>query len=195
MREATVLRKTAETDVQVTIDLDGRGSGEIQSGVGFFNHMLELMMRHSRIDLHVVCQGDTWVDDHHSVEDIGIALGQAVREALGDKRGICRYGFCILPMDEALIQCAIDVSGRGGFFPQIAFPTEKIGTFDTQLVTEFFTAFAANAGIALHLRKLAGENSHHIAEGAFKAVGRSLRQAVGLDRVLAEEIPSTKGIL
>ena len=195
MREATVLRKTAETDVQVTIDLDGRGTGEIQSGVGFFNHMLELMMRHSRIDLHVVCQGDTWVDDHHSVEDIGIALGQAVREALGDKRGICRCGFCILPMDEALIQCAIDVSGRGGFFPQIAFPTEKIGTFDTQLVTEFFTAFAANAGIALHLRKLAGENSHHIAEGAFKAVGRSLRQAVGLDRAFAEEIPSTKGIL
>ena len=195
MRQAEITRKTGETDVRVRLELDGSGTCEIDTGVGFLDHMLELFARHGRFNLQVSCRGDIRVDDHHSVEDIGIALGQALRKALGDKKGICRYGDIILPMDEALILASVDISGRGMLCLSAEFRTEKIGTFDTELVEEFFQAFAANAGITLHIRQLDGRNSHHIAEGMFKAVARALRKAVSIDEAARDEIPSTKGVL
>ena len=195
MRTAQITRKTNETDIQLSLNLDGRGESSIESGVGFLDHMLTLLSRHGRMDLELTCRGDTYVDDHHTVEDIGIALGQAFDQALGEKRGVKRYASLCLPMDEALILCAVDLSGRGGYYEDLAIPTEKIGTFDSQLVYEFMEAFAVNARLTLHLRKLAGRNSHHIAEGAFKALGRVLREAVSLDQQFKDEIPSTKGML
>lgn len=195
MRTAQIDRNTNETHIQLSLNLDGKGESTIQSGVGFLDHMLTLLARHGRMDLKVTCQGDTWVDDHHSVEDIGIALGQAFAQALGDKRGIRRYASLCLPMDEALILCAVDLSGRGGYYEDLEVPTEKIGAFDTQLVYEFMEAFAVNAKVTLHLRKLSGRNSHHIVEGAFKALGRVLREAVSVDEPFKDEIPSTKGML
>ena len=195
MRTAQVERKTNETDICLSLNLDGKGENAIQSGVGFLDHMLTLLSRHGRMDLTLSCKGDVWVDDHHTVEDIGIALGQAVAQALGDKRGVRRYASLCLPMDEALILCAVDLSGRGGYYEELEIPTEKIGSFDTQLVYEFFEAFAVNAKITLHMRKLSGRNSHHIVEGAFKALGRALREAVSLDEPFRDEIPSTKGML
>ena len=169
MRRAFVERKTAETDVNLRLDLDGTGRSDIRTGVGFLDHMLTLLARHGRFDLTVHCSGDTDVDDHHSVEDIGICLGRAFKEALGDKRGVCRYGDAALPMDETLVLCAVDLSGRSCLGWDLQFPTEKVGFFDTELVEEFFTAFVQNAGLTLHLRQLSGRNSHHIAEAAFKA--------------------------
>ena len=195
MRDATVARKTNETDIRLSLRVDGRGESRIRSGVGFLDHMLALLARHGRLDLDLRCEGYTQVDDHHSVEDIGIALGQAFQLALGDKRGIRRYASLCLPMDEALILCAVDVSGRGGYYGELDFPTEKIGTFDTQLVHEFMEAFAVNAKLTLHLRRLSGRNSHHIAEGAFKALGRALREAASVEEAFRDEIPSTKGML
>ena len=195
MRTATITRRTNETDIALKLELDGGGESQISTGVGFLDHMLTLLARHGRFDLELTCKGDTWVDDHHSVEDIGIALGQAFAQALGDKRGVRRYASLCLPMDEALILCAVDLSGRGGYYEDLAIPTEKIGSFDSQLVYEFMEAFAVNARLTLHLRKLAGRNSHHIVEGAFKALGRVLREAVSLDQQFKDEIPSTKGML
>lgn len=195
MRTARMERKTNETDITLTVNLDGRGESSVKSGVGFLDHMLTLLSRHGRMDLELTCQGDTWVDDHHSVEDIGIALGDAVARALGDKRGVRRYASLHLPMDEALILCAVDLSGRGGYFEELDIPTEKIGSFDTQLVYEFMNAFAVHAGVTLHLRKVCGRNAHHIVEGAFKAMGRALREAWSIDRDFRDEIPSTKGVL
>ena len=195
MRSTQIERKTAETDVRLTLSLDGAGRAQIDTGVGFLDHMLTLFAAHGRFDLTVRCAGDTQVDDHHSVEDIGIALGDAVAQALGEKRGIRRYGSMLLPMDEALVLCAVDLSGRSCLRMQAAFPSQKIGTFDTELVEEFFTAFARRAGATLHLRQMDGTNSHHIAEAMFKAFGRALSEAVSLDARLAGEIPSTKGAL
>ena len=195
MRTADIRRDTRETRIQLSLNLDGTGKADIATGVGFLDHMLELFARHGDFDLTVRCQGDTQVDGHHSVEDIGIALGQAFDQALGEKRGVRRYASLCLPMDEALILCAVDLSGRGGYYEELAIPTEKIGAFDTQLVYEFMWAFAANARLTLHLRKLAGRNSHHIVEGAFKALGRALREAAETDPRFRDEIPSTKGML
>ena len=195
MRNAEIARKTAETDIALRLELDGAGIGEIDSGVGFLDHMLTLFARHGRFDLTLRCRGDIRVDDHHTVEDIGICLGQAFREALGEKRGIRRYGDVTLPMDETLILAAADISGRGGFYPDLRIPTQKVGTFDTELGAEFWAAFARESGITLHLRQLAGLNAHHILEGCFKAAARCLRTAVSLDPELAGEIPSTKGTL
>ncbi|MCR5442257.1 MAG: imidazoleglycerol-phosphate dehydratase HisB [Sphaerochaetaceae bacterium] len=195
MRESEIKRKTAETDISLSLCVDGTGKAEISTGIGFLDHMLTLFARHGRFDLCITCKGDTCVDDHHSAEDIGIALGQALRQALGDKKGICRYGDIILPMDEALILASVDISGRGMLCLSAEFRTEKIGTFDTELVEEFFQAFAANAGITLHIRQLDGRNSHHIAEGMFKAVARAMRKAVSIDEAARDEIPSTKGVL
>ena len=195
MRSAEIIRKTAETDIMLRIELDGRGVSGIDTGVGFLDHMLTLFARHGRFDLYVKCVGDTYVDDHHTAEDIGIALGQAFAQALGDKRGITRYGSQILPMDESLILSAVDISGRDYLGYELAIPTEKVGTFDTELVEEFWLGFVRNAKLTLHIRKMAGTNSHHIIEGAFKSVGRSLRQAVAVDAAFADEIPSTKGVL
>ncbi|HCQ65644.1 MAG TPA: imidazoleglycerol-phosphate dehydratase HisB [Rhodobacteraceae bacterium] len=195
MRKATINRKTAETDISVEIDLDGTGTYDNQSGVGFFDHMLDQLARHALIDMRVRAVGDLHIDDHHTVEDTGIALGQALREALGDKRGIRRYGACHLPMDEAQVRAALDLSGRAFLVWNVAFPTAKIGTFDTELVREFFTAFAGHGGITLHVDRLHGFNSHHIAEAAFKAVARALRDAVETDPRKADAIPSTKGAL
>lgn len=195
MREATIRRKTAETNIELTLKLDGSGLSDIQSGVGFLDHMLTLFARHGGFDLCLRCKGDTEVDDHHSVEDIGICLGQAFREALGDKRGLRRYGQRLLPMDEALILAAVDLSGRGGCFYALEPGAEKVGSFDTALAEEFFIAFAREAGLTLHLRQLAGKNAHHILEGGFKAVARALREAVELDPREAGRVPSTKGVL
>ena len=195
MREKTVSRRTAETDIRLSLDLDGTGKYEIDTGVGFLDHMLALFARHGRFDLKVSCRGDTGVDDHHSVEDVGIVLGTAVAAALGDRAGIRRYGAVTLPMDEALILCALDLSGRACLRFTAQFPTEKVGTFDTELVKEFFLAVTRAAGLTLHIRMLDGENSHHIAEAMFKAFGRTLREAVGIDPALDGEIPSTKGVL
>ena len=195
MRKATISRKTAETEITVEIDLDGTGSYDNRTGVGFFDHMLDQLARHALIDMKVRAVGDLHIDDHHTVEDTGIALGQALREALGDKRGIRRYGACALPMDEAQVRCALDLSGRAFLVWNVDFPTPKIGTFDTELVREFFTAFAGNGGITLHADRLHGFNSHHIAEAAFKAVARALRDAVETDPRKADAIPSTKGAL
>ncbi len=195
MRQAEILRKTGETDVRVFLKLDGAGKCSIDTGVGFLDHMLELFARHGRFNLEVTCKGDTRVDDHHSVEDIGIALGQAFDQALGDRKGIVRYGNMILPMDESLILSAVDLSGRGLLAYDLKILTEKVGTFDTELTEEFFRALAHNARCTLHLKQLAGSNSHHIIEGAFKSTARSLRAAVRVDPECAEEIPSTKGVL
>ncbi len=195
MRQSTVTRKTAETDITLSLCLDGQGASDIQTGCGFLDHMLTLFARHGGFDLNVRCVGDIHVDDHHTVEDIGIALGQAFAAALGDKRGIRRYGDRILPMDETLILSAVDLSGRGGCHMDMSIPTEKVGTFDTQLCEEFFIALSQNGGMTLHIRQLAGCNSHHIIEGTFKSVARSLREAVAIDPAHADEIPSTKGTL
>ena len=195
MRQSEISRKTGETDVKILLDLDGNGEYAIDTGVGFLNHMLELFARHGRFNLQVTCKGDTWVDDHHSTEDIGIALGQAFDQALGDRKGITRYGSMLLPMDESLIESAVDISGRGMLVYGLDIPTEKVGSFDTELVEDFFQAFAQNAKCTLHIRQLAGRNSHHIIEGAFKSVARSLRAAVKIDPDTAGEIPSTKGVL
>lgn len=195
MRTSEIKRKTAETDILLEINLDGSGKGEINSGCGFLDHMLTLFAKHGRFDLKLNCKGDTYVDDHHTVEDIGIALGDAFDKALGDKKGIERYGSCILPMDESLILSAVDLSGRGCLEYSLEIPTQKTGTFDTELVWEFFIAFARNAKVTLHIKKLSGSNSHHIIEGAFKSVARSLKQAVKIDENFKDEIPSTKGVL
>ena len=195
MRSSTITRKTAETDITLTLTLDGRGEATVATGCGFLDHMLTLFAKHARFDLAVTCRGDTEVDDHHTVEDVGIVLGTALAEALGEKRGITRYGSAILPMDETLVLAACDLSGRAYLGYELPFPTEKIGSFDTELCKEFFTALARCAGMNLHLRLLAGENSHHIAEAAAKATARALRAAVALDPALGDEIPSTKGAL
>ena len=193
MRTAVINRKTAETDISLALNLDGTGKSSIDTGCGFLNHMLTLFAAHGKFDLTVKCIGDNDVDDHHSVEDIGIVLGQAFRAALGDKRGITRYGSFLLPMDEALIQTAVDISGRSCLCYGLEVPTQKIGSFDTELVEEFFLAFTRNCPMSLHIRQLAGKNSHHIVEGAFKSVARSLKAAVDLDGT--NDIPSTKGVL
>ena len=195
MRNADINRKTLETDIQLTLSLDGTGVSTIATGCGFLDHMLTLFAAHGRFDLTVTCKGDTYVDDHHTVEDIGICLGKAFSEALGEKRGITRYGSFLLPMDESLILSAVDISGRSCLCYQLDIPTEKIGTFDTELVEEFFLAFIRNCPMSLHIRKLAGTNAHHIAEGCFKSVARSLRAAVAVDPSAADAIPSTKGVL
>ena len=195
MRTANISRKTAETDIQLTLDLDGGGKSTIDTGCGFLDHMLTLFARHGRFDLTVKCDGDTNVDYHHTTEDIGIVLGQAFAEALGDKRGIRRYGSMLLPMDEALILCALDLSGRAHLEYALEIPTEKVGDFDTELTKEFFYAFVRTSAATLHLRQLSGENSHHIIEGAFKAFGRAMKDAVAIDEAYRDEIPSTKGML
>ena len=195
MRLATINRKTAETDIVLNLDLDGTGVCNINTGCGFLDHMLTLFAKHGRFDLDVKCIGDTDVDYHHTAEDIGICLGTAFEKALGDKKGITRYGSCILPMDEALIISAVDISGRSCLCYGLNIPTEKIGDFDSQLVEEFFIAFVRNFPIALHIRQPEGRNSHHIAEGAFKSVARSLKEAVKIDSDFANEIPSTKGVI
>lgn len=194
-RKAEINRKTAETSISLRLDLDGKGVGQIDTGVGFLDHMLTLFARHGRFDIDLKCAGDTGVDDHHTVEDIGIVLGTAFAEALGDKRGIIRYGEAIIPMDEALILTAVDFSGRDYLGYDLQILTQKVGSFDTELVMEFWYGFVRNAGCTLHIRQLAGTNSHHIIEGAFKSAARSIREAVCIDREFAEEIPSTKGVL
>lgn len=193
-RHAARRRTTRETDVSVELCLDGRGSASVGTGVPFLDHMLDALARHGLFDLEVRASGDTAVDDHHTVEDVGIVLGGVVRDALGDMKGIARYGSAAVPMDEALVLCAIDVSGRGQAHVDLRFPVERIGTFDVQLVKEFLIAFAANAGVTLHVRQLAGENAHHIAEAAFKALARALMEAVRIDPRVAG-VPSTKGSL
>ena len=195
MRTYELNRKTAETDITLSINLDGTGVSDIATGCGFMDHMLTLFAKHGRFDLTVQCSGDTQVDDHHTVEDIGICLGEAFSGALRDKRGITRYGSMILPMDEALILSAVDLSGRSFLSCELEIPTEKVGTFDTELNEEFWLAFTRTAACTLHIRQLAGKNSHHIIEGTFKSVARSLRQAVATDPACADEIPSTKGVL
>ena len=195
MRTAEIARKTAETDITLSLNLDGTGRGEIATGCGFLDHMLTLFARHGRFDLTVHCQGDTFVDDHHTVEDVGICLGDAFAKALGNLGGVNRYGSTILPMDEALLLTAVDLSGRGMLCCELDLPTEKVGTFDTQLAEEFFLAFTRRCQCTLHIRQLAGKNSHHIIEGAFKSLGRSLRQAAAIDPALNGEVPSTKGVL
>jgi imidazoleglycerol-phosphate dehydratase len=195
MRSATLSRKTAETDITVTIALDGTGRYDNRTGVGFFDHMLDQLARHALIDMTIRCEGDLHIDDHHSVEDVGIALGQALAQAMGDKRGITRYGACLLPMDDALVRAALDLSGRPYLVWNVEMPTQKIGTFDTELVREFFQAFSTHGGITLHVDQLHGINSHHIAEAAFKAVARALRDALETDPRKADAVPSTKGTL
>ena len=195
MRSAEIKRKTAETDISLILELDGSGKGSIRSGCGFLDHMLTLFAAHGGFDLALSCTGDTYVDYHHTVEDIGIALGKAFCMALGEKRGICRYGSIILPMDEALLLAAVDLSGRDCLGYDLAIPTEKVGDFDTELTREFWLGFVRNAGCSLHLRSLAGDNSHHIIEGAFKAAARAIKAAVKLDPDAADVIPSTKGVL
>lgn len=195
MRTSEIKRDTAETKISLTLDLDGTGKSEIATGCGFLDHMLTLFAKHARFDLAVNCDGDIDVDDHHTVEDIGICLGMAFKEALGDKKGIIRYGNFTLPMDEALIMCAVDISGRDYLAYRLEIPTEKVGTFDTELVEEFMLAFTRNAGLNLHIIQLSGTNSHHIIEGTFKCLARTLRQAVNIDEKFKDEIPSTKGVL
>ncbi|MHA7852135.1 imidazoleglycerol-phosphate dehydratase HisB [Roseovarius sp.] len=195
MRSATITRKTAETDISVEITLDGTGTYDNRTGVAFFDHMLDQLARHSLIDMTIRCDGDTHIDDHHSVEDVGIALGQALSHALGDKRGIRRYGDCLLPMDDALVRAALDLSGRPYLVWNVDLPTQKIGAFDCELVREFFQAFSTHGGITLHVDALHGLNSHHIAEAAFKAVARALRHAVETDPRKSDAVPSTKGAL
>lgn len=194
-REYEISRKTAETDIKLYLSLDGSGKSEVDTGCGFLDHMLTLFAKHGRFDLKVNCKGDTQVDYHHTAEDIGIVLGQAFSQAVGDKKGIVRYGNFILPMDEALILSAVDISGRGYLGYDLAIPTQKVGDFDTELVEEFWLAFIRNAQVTLHIRQMAGTNSHHIIEGAFKSVARSLKAAVAIVPDFADEIPSTKGVL
>ena len=195
MRSATITRKTAETDISVELNLDGTGVYDNQTGVGFFDHMLDQLARHSLIDMTIRATGDLHIDDHHTVEDTGIALGQALGQALGDKRGIRRYGACLLPMDDALVRSALDLSGRPYLIWNVDMPAAKIGTFDTELVREFFQAFSTHGGITLHVDGLHGLNAHHVAEAAFKSVARSLREAVETDPRKGDAIPSTKGAL
>ena len=212
MRTVNIDRKTAETDIQLTLNLDGEGKAVIHSGCGFLDHMLILFAKHGGFDLTLTCKGDTWVDDHHTVEDIGISLGAAFAQALGDKKGITRYGSCVLPMDEALVLTAVDLSGRDflgyelpipdekvcitdGLSYDLPIPTRQVGSFDTELVQEFWLGFVRNAGATLHIRLLTGTNSHHIIEGTFKSVARTLRDAVAIDPRFADSIPSTKGVL
>lgn len=195
MRQASITRKTAETDVTVTLDLDGQGHYDNQTGIGFFDHMLDQLARHALIDLTIRAKGDLHIDDHHTVEDVGITLGHALTQALGDKRGIRRYGACHLAMDDAQVRCALDLSGRPYLIWNLMLPTAKIGTFDTELLREFFQALSTHGGITLHLDQLHGINSHHIAEAAFKSVARALRDAVEPDPRRSDAIPSTKGAL
>jgi len=195
MRRATLTRTTAETDISVKLNLDGTGVYDNQTGVGFFDHMLDQLARHALIDMTVRCDGDLHIDDHHTVEDVGIAIGQALAKAAGDKKGIQRYGSCLLPMDDALVRAALDLSGRPFLVWNVDLPTPKIGTFDTELVREFFQALSTHGGITLHVDMLHGLNSHHIAEAAFKAVARALRIALEVDARVADAIPSTKGSL
>ena len=195
MRNAYTERKTAETDIKLSLELDGSGKSDVDTGCGFLNHMLTLFASHGRFDLTVKCKGDTNVDYHHTTEDIGITLGQAFSDALGDKKGICRYGFMILPMDEALVLSAVDISGRVFLNFNAEFNTEKIGDFDTELVKEFFYGFVRSAAVTLHIKMFEGENSHHLAEAIFKGTARALRQAVSIDELYKNEIPSTKGTL
>ena len=195
MRTSEIIRKTAETDIALKLQLDGTGRSDIDTGVGFLDHMLTLFAKHGRFDLDIRCKGDTNVDDHHTVEDIGIALGDAFAEALGDKKGISRYGSAIIPMDESLILTAVDFSGRCYLGYALDIPTAKVGSFDTELVEEFWMGFARSAACNLHIRKIAGTNSHHIIEGAFKSAARSMRDAVRIEEAFADEVPSTKGVL
>ncbi len=195
MRYAEIVRKTAETDITLKLNIDGVGKSAIDTGSGFLDHMLTLFAKHGRFDLEVKCVGDTEVDDHHTVEDVGICLGQAFAKALGDMRGIVRYGNMILPMDEALILSAIDFSGRAYLNYDLQIPAEQIGTFDTELASEFWYGFVRNSKSTLHIKQLAGENSHHIIEGAFKSVSRSIAKAVKINKDFADEIPSTKGVI
>ena len=195
MRSATITRKTAETQISVTINLDGKGQYDNKTGVGFFDHMLDQLSRHSLIDITIRAQGDYHIDDHHTVEDTGIALGQAIAQAVNDKKGINRYGSCLLPMDDALVRAALDISARPFLVFNLDMPTQKIGNFDTELVREFFQALSTHAGLTLHIDQLHGLNSHHIAEAAFKSVARALRQAVEIDPRMSQALPSTKGAL
>ncbi len=195
MRQAEIVRRTTETDISLKFTLDGSGKSEIASGCGFLDHMLTLFARHGRFDITLTCAGDTQVDYHHTTEDIAICLGRAIAESLGERGGITRYASLALPMDEALILAAVDISGRGGYFGALDIPCEKVGDFDCELCDEFFAALAQNAGITLHIRQLAGRNSHHIIEGVFKAAARALRAAAAIDPALGGEVPSTKGIL
>lgn len=195
MRSAEIKRKTGETDITLKINLDGKGDSKINTGCGFLDHMLTLFAKHGKMDLTIKCKGDVEVDFHHTTEDVGIALGRAIKEALGDKKGITRYGNMILPMDEALILSAIDLSGRGIFVRNFDIKANKVGDFDTELVEEFFQAFALNCGCNLHVKQLDGSNAHHIIEGAFKSVARSLRTAISIEKGFEDVIPSTKGVL
>ncbi len=195
MRKGAITRKTKETSIEVGLDLDGSGAADVATGIGFFDHMLDQLARHSLIDLTIRAEGDRHIDDHHTVEDVGIALGQALAKSLGDKRGLTRYAGCLLPMDETLTRVALDVSGRPFLVFNVEFPTERIGAFDTALVREFFQAFAGNAGLTLHIQTLYGVNSHHIAESCFKGVARALRGAVAIDLREGGRAPSTKGAL
>ena len=195
MRGAELARRTAETDIRLSLDLDGAGRSEIDTGCGFLDHMLTLFARHGRFDLNISCKGDTYVDGHHTVEDVGICLGDAFAQALGEKRGIVRYGSCTLPMDEALILTAVDISGRGMLCYGLDIPAQKVGDFDTELAKEFLIAFARRSDMTIHVRQLAGENSHHIIEGMFKSLARSLGAAAAIDPRFSQEIPSTKGVL
>lgn len=195
MKKAEVVRKTKETDITLTLNVYGTGKSEIDTGVGFLDHMLTLFAKHGRFDLKVKCVGDTDVDDHHTVEDVGISLGKAFKDALGDMKGITRYGYMILPMDEALLLSAVDFSGRSLLSYKVDVPAKKVGTFDTELCEEFWLGFVRNAKCTLHIRQLAGRNSHHILEGSFKATARALKDAVKIDEAFADEIPSTKGVL
>lgn len=195
MRKSEISRKTNETDISLSLCLDGTGKSEIDTGIGFLDHMLDLFAKHGRIDLKVKCKGDTYVDFHHSAEDIGIVLGQAFKEAVGDKKGIKRYGNMLLPMDESLILASLDISGRAFLKYDLVIPTQKVGEMDTELIEEFFISFVRNADITLHIKQLDGTNSHHIIEGAFKAVARAIREAVSIDERAKDEIPSSKGLL
>ncbi len=195
MRIASIERKTKETDISLTINLDGKGKGVINTGCGFFDHMLELFTKHARFDLDVTCKGDIYVDYHHTVEDVGIVLGKAIKKALGDMKGIVRYGSTILPMDESLILTALDISGRSYLRYDLPVRTKIMGDFPVELIEEFFQAFVRHAGLTLHVQKMAGTNSHHVVEGAFKSFARSLKTAVEIDKAFADEIPSTKGVL
>ena len=195
MRSSNIARKTAETDISISLNLDGSGKSEINTGNGFFDHMMTLVAKHARFDMSILCNGDTNVDFHHSAEDIGIVLGEAFKEAIGDKKGITRYAHTLLPMDEALVMTALDISGRAYLACDLDLPTSRVGDFDTELCEEFLRAFVTNAGITLHIKTLAGRNTHHIIEGAFKSLARSLRFACKKDADIGDEIPSSKGVL
>lgn len=195
MRQAKLTRKTNETDISVSVDLDGTGKSNVRTGVGFLDHMLDQVARHGMIDIEITANGDLHIDAHHTTEDVGIALGQAIKHALGDKKGIRRYASCDLPMDEALSRAAIDISGRPFLVWRVEFKRDKVGDFDTELFQEWFQAFAMNAGITLHVENVYGDNAHHIAESCFKALARALRDAIEIDPRNADRIPSTKGVL